>query len=158
MPGVQPGGDLGQDQVAGGLAGLGVLGQYLPGHLKPARVRPGEGLPAALPPVIGQPGGAGLPEVLHPTAQRRHADADLAGLGGIPGQHRDAGRVLRPRLAGRRQLRASAPESRAYFLDVGDALAQLGYLGLSQAGQVRSGALDRIPGRAVEPGSKADGP
>ncbi len=40
MLGVQPGGGLGEDQVPGGLAGLGVLGQHLPG-LEPGMVRTG---------------------------------------------------------------------------------------------------------------------
>jgi hypothetical protein len=132
--GVQPGGDLGQYQVPGGLAGLGVLGQYPPGHLQPARVGPRERLLAAPPPVIGQPGRAALLEVLHPPAQRGNADADLGGLGGIPGQQRGAGRVLRARLAVCRQLCASAPESRPHLLDMGDAFPQLGHLCLAQPG------------------------
>jgi hypothetical protein len=152
--GVQAGGDLGEDQVLGGPAGIGAVGQHLPGRVQPARVRPGQRPPSASPAVVGQPGRAVVPEVLDPAAQGGHPDPDLGGLGGIAVQHRDTGSVLRARLAGRRQLGASAPEPRPHFLDVRDALAQLRQFGLAQPGQLRAGAPGGGGGR---PSSRVDG-
>jgi hypothetical protein len=67
--GLQAGGDLGEDQVLGGLTGVGVVGQHLPGRVQPARVGPGQRLPPASPAVVSQPGRAVLREVLDPAAQ-----------------------------------------------------------------------------------------
>jgi hypothetical protein len=121
----QPRGDLVQDQVLGGLARLGMLAKHPLGHLHPARIRPGQRRPPAPPPIIGQPCRATGLEVLQPAAKRGHAHADLGSLGSVPGQQGNAGRVLRPRLAVCRQLRAPAAEPGPHFLDVRDPCPQL---------------------------------
>ena len=107
--GVQPGGDLGQDQVLGGLAGLGVLGQHPPGHVQPARhpPRPAGRCGAAC---AGRPALRGRPPR---TARSSGAPSSpttpsSAALAWHRCQLRRPGSVLRPRLPGQRQRLAAA--------------------------------------------------
>ena len=130
--GLQAGRDLGQDQLLGRRAGVGVLGQHCAGHRQPAGISPAPGRLVTPPPVIDQPGRAALVQGGCPAADRAHPDLKLRGLGLIPLELAGAGRVFRPRLTGQGQLRAAVAVAGARLADMRHPLAEPGQLSVIQ--------------------------